>query len=318
MIAGIALLAGSFLLSWEAFIMVALTEVVLGTIFMLYTRWRYKEIEKLSSYLREISSGHYGLDVRNNYEGELSILRNEIFKVTERLAQHSEYLQHDKKRLADAIADISHQLKTPLASMQVMLDVLEQPNIPEEKRLQFLHSLQTQLERMEWLISSLLKLSKLDAGTIQFQSEDAAILDVIKQALQPVEIAIEVKELRIHIEGDRNARFLVDLKWTTEAIINVIKNAVEHTPPQSTITLIIRETSIFTELIVTDEGSGISKEDLPHLFKRFYKGKHSGESSIGIGLALTHSIMQSQNGMIEVKNGLRSGSEFTFKWYKRK
>lgn len=310
------LLGFSYFVSWGAFIMVAITEIVLGAIFILYTNWRYREIEKLSGYLREISSGNYGLDVRNNYEGELSILRNEIFKVTERLQQQSHYLKNDKEQLADAIADISHQLKTPLTSMQVMLDLLEQRELPQEKRTEFLHNIQTQLERMEWLISSLLKLSKLDAGTVQFQRDRTLVKALVNQAIHSVAIAIELKDIELRFEGDVEAEFHVDHKWTTEAIINVVKNAVEHTPEGGKITFAIQDNPLYVELLIADTGNGIAKEDLPHIFKRFYKGKYAGESSIGIGLALTYSIMQAQNGIVEVKNRKQGGSEFLFKWYK--
>ena len=310
------LLAIAYVISWAAFIMVALTVIIIGAIFIIYTGWRYKEIEKLSCYLRNISNGNYGLDVRDNREGELSILRNEIFKVTERLSQNSEYLKRDKMRMADAIADISHQLKTPLTSMQVMLDLLEQPTLPWEKHEEFLRSLQLQLERMDWLITSLLKLSKLDAGTISFSREQVKVSSLIEQAMQPIAIPLEVKELQVELQGDLEAIFHVDRKWTTEAFINVLKNAVEHTPPHGRIEITINDTSLYTEVSIADSGAGVAKEDLPHLFKRFYKGKHSGESSIGIGLALSYGIMQAQNGIIEVCNGRQGGTIFTLKWYK--
>jgi len=310
------LLAIAYIISWEAFIMVTLTAVILCIIFVIYTRWRYSEIENLSSYLREISNGNYGLDVRNNREGELSILRNEIFKVTERLSHNSEYLKRDKMRMADAIADISHQLKTPLTSMQVMLDLLDQPNLPKEKHEEFLRSLQLQLERMDWLITSLLKLSKLDAGTIDFSREQVKVSALIAKAMEPIAIPLEVKELQVELHGDLEAIFHVDRKWTAEALINILKNAVEHTPAKGRIDISILDTHLFTEVSIADSGVGVSKEDLPHLFKRFYKGKHSGESSIGIGLALSYSILQAQNGIIEVQNGSQIGTVFTLKWYK--
>ncbi|URN96400.1 MAG: HAMP domain-containing histidine kinase [Candidatus Pristimantibacillus lignocellulolyticus] len=315
-VATLILLAIAYIISWEAFIMVASTAIILGIIFVIYTRWRYGEIEKLSSFLREISSGNYGLDVRNNREGELSILRNEIFKVTERLSHNSEFLKRDKIRMADAIADISHQLKTPLTSMQVMLDLLDQPTLPRDKHEEFLRSLQLQLERMDWLITSLLKLSKLDAGTIDFSREQVKVSSLIKHAMEPIAIPLELKELQVELHGDLEAVFHVDRKWTTEALINILKNAVEHTPANGRIDISILDTYLYTEVSIADSGVGVAKEDLPHLFKRFYKGKHSGESSIGIGLALSYSILQAQNGIIEVQNGSRIGTVFTLKWYK--
>jgi len=311
----VALVAAAIWLDWAAFGLV-LTVIVLSCYnFYRFTRWRYQELEKLSEYLRQIASGDYSFVIRDNREGELSILKNEIFKVTVRLSEQSEYLLRDKERMSEAISDISHQLKTPLTSMGVMLDLLKQPNLPEEKQQQFLKYLQQQLERMEWLITSLLKLSKLEAGTVLFHPERVKLTELIQKAQSPIEIPIELKEINIVLEGDKELALDVDKKWTIEAILNVVKNAVEHTPHRGTIMLILSQNSLYTELKVVDTGKGIAKEDIPHLFKRFYRGKYASDSSVGIGLAMSYHIMQAQNGVIEVCNGEQLGAIFTLKWY---
>ena len=299
-----------------AAVCVLLTSALLIGAFMRLTGWRYRELEKLSGYLRRISGGDYSLDVRDNDEGELSILKNEIYKVTAMLAESGSRLQHDKRQLTEAISDISHQLKTPLTSMIVMVDLLEDPGLPEEKRREFTRGLRVQLERLEWLISSLLKLSKIDAGTARFKREQVKVPQLVQRALDAVLIPMEIKEQTVRVSGDEEVSFVGDLNWTAEALINLLKNGVEHTPPGGTISIDYSENALYTEIVVSDNGTGIAKEDLPHIFKRFYRGKNAGEGSIGIGLALAHSIIANQNGSIEVKSVPGQGTEFRIKMYK--
>lgn len=311
----VALAIAAIWLGWAVFGLVLAVIVVSYYNFYHFTRWRYRELERLSEYLRQIAGGDYSFVIRDNREGELSILKNEIFKVTVRLSEQSEYLLRDKERMGEAISDISHQLKTPLTSMGVMLDLLKQPNLPQDKQHQFLKYLQQQLERLEWLITSLLKLSKLEAGTVLFQPERVKLAELIQRSLSPIEIPIELKELSIVLDGDPDLVLEVDKKWTIEAILNVVKNAVEHTPHGGTITLTLSQNSLYSELKIADSGRGIAQEDIPHLFKRFYRGKYASESSVGIGLAMSYQIMQAQNGIIEVYNGEQIGAIFTLKWY---
>jgi len=273
-------------------------------------------MEKLSSYLRKIASGNYTLDMRDNEEGELSILKNEIYKVTLKLSEQSALLKQDKLRLTDAISDISHQLKTPLTSMLVMVDLLSKPELPNEKRGEFTHHIRIQLERIEWLITSLLKLSKIDAGTIQFKKDQVRIEHLLHKAMEPLLIPIDIKELSIEVEGDPEIAFTVDQNWTAEALINLLKNAVEHTHEGGSITIQYGENPLFTEIDITDTGRGIAKEDLPYIFKRFYKGKNAADSSVGIGLAMAHSIITSQNGTIDVSSHPGRGTQCRIKFYK--
>jgi signal transduction histidine kinase len=311
----LALLVTLIWLDWDA-VLVVLGAIVLTCLnFYIFTRWRYRELNALSDYLRKIAGGNYSFDLRDNREGELSILKNEIFKVTMRLVEQGEYLLHDKERMSEAISDISHQLKTPLTSMGVMLDLLQQPNLPPERQRQFLHHLQQQLERMEWLITALLKISKLEAGTVLFQREPVKLIELVREALQPLEIPIELKELDIKLQGDQDIVIDVDRKWTVEAMLNILKNAVEHTPLGGSITLTLSHNALYSELTIADSGNGIAKGDLPHLFKRFYRGSNASESSVGIGLAMSYSILQAQNGKIEISNAPAGGALFTLKWY---
>jgi signal transduction histidine kinase len=303
--------------SVQAAVIVTITNLLLIAVTVVYTYWRYRDIERLSSYLRKISSGDFTLDVRDNREGELSILKNEIYKVTLKLSEHSVLLQKDKMKLTNAISDISHQLKTPITSMVVMSDLLNDARLTEEKRLEFTHNIRVQLERIEWLVASLLKLSKIDAGTIQFKKDKVLVNDLIQKAVHPLLIPMDVKEQTIELEGNETVSFIGDLNWTSEALINIIKNCVEHTPNKGTISIHFSENSLFTEVVIADNGKGIAKEDLPYIFKRFYKGKNAIEESVGIGLAMAHSIITSQNGTIQVDSKPGQGTTFQLKFYKQ-
>ena len=312
----LAAIVGALMISPAATALVFFLSILLIGSSLLYTRWRYREIEKLSVYLREISSGNDTLDVRDNQEGELSILKNDIYKVTRMLSEHRSLLQRDKLQLTDAISDISHQLKTPLTSMTVMADLLSAPDLPPAKRTEFTHHIRIQLERIDWLVSSLLKLSKIDAKTIPFKKDRIPMKSLIQKALEPVMIPMDIKGQTISIAGDDDVSFVGDFNWTAEAVINILKNGVEHTPEGGAIAITFSENALFTELVIADNGKGIPKEDLPYIFKRFYKGKNAGEGSIGIGLAMAHSIIASQNGLIDVTSDSEKGTQFRIKFYK--
>lgn len=283
----------------------------------LFTLRRYKEIEKLSGYLRNISNGNYSMDIRDNEEGELSILKNEIYKVTLMLSKQGEFLKKDKEKLADAISDISHQLKTPLTSMMVMIDLLSEENLNLEKRIEFTKNIEMQLERMDWLLTSLLKLSKIDAGTITFKKDKVKVSELIKKAMSPLLIPMELKEQKLIVDGNENTSFTGDLNWSIEAIVNIVKNCIEHTKNKGVISIFYEENPLYTEIKILDNGSGIEKEDLPYIFKRFYKGKNASVGSVGIGLAMAKSIIVSQNGDMSVRSKKNQGTEFSIKFYNK-
>ncbi|MFF2017711.1 sensor histidine kinase [Paenibacillus sp. NPDC058177] len=307
----------SVFISFVTAAFVCILSIVLIVSSLLFTRWRYRELEKLSIYLREISNGNDTLDVRDNQEGELSILKNDIYKVTLMLSEHRSLLQQDKIQLTDAISDISHQLKTPLTSMTVMADLLSAPDLPPAKRTEFTHHIRIQLERIDWLVSSLLKLSKMDAKTIPFKKDVIPMKKLIQKALEPVMIPMDIKGQNLSITGDDEVTFIGDFNWTVEAVLNILKNGVEHTQEGGTISITFSENALFTEIIIADNGQGIPKEDLPYIFKRFYKGKNASEGSIGIGLAMAHSIIASQNGVIDVTSDSGQGTQFRIKFYKQ-
>ncbi|WP_339174131.1 HAMP domain-containing sensor histidine kinase [Paenibacillus sp. FSL H7-0943] len=315
----ISLLAiiGTAFISSAAMGITAVTSVLLIGCCLLFTRWRYREIEKLSGYLRQISSGNYSLDVRDNQEGELSILKNDIYKVTLMLSEQRLLLQEDKIKLTNAISDISHQLKTPLTSMTVMADLLSDPDLDVEKRIEFTRKISLQLDRIGWLVSSLLKFSKIDAGTIQFKKDSIKVKKLVQKSMEPILIPMDIKEQRIQIEGEDATSFIGDYNWTTEAMINILKNCVEHTPAGGEIAISFAENTLFTEIVITDNGKGIPKAEIPFIFKRFYKGTNANEDSVGIGLALAQSIITEQNGTIDVVSEVGKGTQFRIKFYKQ-
>ena len=284
---------------------------------LLFTKWRYQEIDKLSGYLQQISNGDFQLDVRDNHEGELSILKSQIFKVTKMLTEQGTMLHEDKAKLTNAISDISHQLKTPLTSMMVMADLLRDKNLDDAKRAEFTRNLQVQLERMEWLVSSLLKLSKIDAGTIFFKKEKVMVHSLVQNAVEPLLVPMDIKMQSLNIKGDDTVVFFGDINWTTEALINIIKNCVEHTAEGGEISIQFSENPLYTEITIADNGKGIARDDLPYIFKRFYKGKNASDDSVGIGLAMAHSIITRQQGDIEVTSQPGIGTRFQIKFYKQ-
>lgn len=285
--------------------------ILLLLINVYYTKWRYRQLAYLAEYLKKINRGDYSLELRDNTEGELSILKNEIYKTTVTLREQNTALQNEKIYMKDALSDISHQLKTPLTSMFMMTDLLCDGDLPEVKRIEFTDRLRSQLERIQWLVSSLLKLSKLDAGTVQFNKQLVAPKDLLDSVCAPLSITMELKQQQLTMETD-DLLFACDRNWTVEALVNILKNCVEHTPEHGNIHIACFTNPLRTTITITDSGSGIAQEDLPYVFNRFYKGKNAGSDSIGIGLAMAYSIISSQGGHIDVRaNPSSPGTIFT-------
>lgn len=307
---------GAFFLSTLAGFLALGSNLLLLFLMRMFNKKRYQKLDDLSAYLHRICTGEYSLDIRDNEEGELSILKNEIYKVTLRLSEQSELLKKDKIYLADAISDISHQLKTPLTSMLMMTELLESPDLPEDKRLTFTRSIKKQLERIEWLVSSLLKLSKIDAGTIQFKKESVEVKKLVSKAAEPLSIPMELRQQQLIIEGD-DAVFIGDFNWSCEAVLNILKNCMEHTQVGGEISVNTVENPLYTEVVIVDNGEGMDPEDVPNIFKRFYRGKNAGSESVGIGLAMARSIIVQQNGDITVKSEKGKGTSFRIRFYKK-
>ncbi len=283
-------------------------------VFLVYTKKRYQKINELNNYLSLVCSGNYDLNINENTEGELSILKNNLYKVITILQTQKEKLAKDKTSLAESLADISHQIKTPLTSIMMMTDLLKDES-NEAKRAEFLSIIETQLDKMKWLIITLLKLSKLDAGTIELKSEKQSVKNVINESLTPFLIALELKNIRLENTAN-DFMFNGDKNWSIEAFGNIIKNCIEHTDNGGTLSITSGSTNIYDSIFISDNGCGISKEDLPHIFERFYYGKNSSKNSIGIGLALAKTIFEKQRTVIKVNSTLGVGTTFEVRFYK--
>ncbi len=288
--------------------------IVLIAGFSYYTDKRYKALARLNIYLDKVLAGDDMPSILDQEEGELSILKTNIYKATTTLNHQKELLAEDKLRMANAIADISHQLKTPLTSMMVMNDLLKTEE-DVDKRKEFLNTQSTQLDRMNWLIQTLLKLSKLDAGTIELKSESILDKDLILEALKPFDIQMDLRGIS-NIVKTIGTSFKCDKNWTIEAIQNIIKNCIEHMESGGILTISSEDTNIYNQIIISDMGCGIAQEDLPHIFERFYKGKNAIKDSVGIGLALAKSIITSQHGDILVESQEGIGTKFFIRFYK--
>lgn len=287
---------------------------ILTLTFYIVTKKRYKKIADLNNYLSLVCAGNYMIDIKDNTEGELSILKNNLYKVIVLLRSKNELLEKDKIYLADSLADISHQLKTPLTSLMVMVDLLkDEKNIDKQK--QFISIIEIQISKIKWLVENLLKLSKLDAGTIKFKKEQIDVLSVITKSLSPFLVQMEMKNISLETTIN-DFSFTGDLNWTSEAVENIIKNCIEHTADYGKLNIETGVTNIYSYIKITDNGCGIKKKDLPHIFERFYQGENSSKESVGIGLALAKTIVENQGGSIEVTSEENVGTEFIIKFNK--
>lgn len=287
-------------------------------IILFYLKRRDKKIKQITKYINEIKNKKYELNIDENSEDELSNLKNELYKITIMLKEESEISKKDKENLKVSVEDISHQLKTPLTSITIMLDNLkENPNMDENIKQKFIFEISKQIDWINWLVISMLKLSKLDANVVQFYDEKINLNKFITEIVKNLEIPIEIKNQNIIINGDNEAAFVGDYKWQQEAVTNIIKNCIEHNKENGTINIKYEENNLFTKISIKDEGIGIEKEDLKHIFERFYKGKNSTDNSVGIGLSLSKNIIEKNNGIILCKSEIGKGTEFIIKYMKK-
>lgn len=286
-------------------------------IFICYQKQRNRKIQELVDYIRKIEHGIYRIEIEENEEGELSRLQNELYKITVMLRESSELAGQQKKALADSVSDISHQLKTPLTSCLVLLDNLsESENMTEETRRRFLSEITGQLTSVSWLVQVLLKLSRLDAGVVELKKEELSVSALIRGAVEKVGLLAEWKQIDIQVMGEEEPFIKGDRHWLEEALVNLIKNAIEHSPEDSEIRIQVEDNQVYTCIHVRDFGNGISYEDQKHIFERFYRSADAGEDSVGIGLALAQEIMKRQNGYLTVESEPGQGTTFHMKFLK--
>lgn len=289
--------------------------VVFGAAFTVFTRARYKSIAELSGQIDLVLHNEERFSIGSMEEGELSILHGEITKLLLRIREQNEALKKDKIQLADSLADIAHQLRTPLTSANLILSLLENTFDESERRV-FVHETEELLVRMDWLLTSLLKLSRLDAGVVVFQSEPADVGGLIRAALRPLLIPMELHNMEVHAEVPEGLLLRCDPGWLAEAIQNILKNCMESAGENGKIEITCEDTPLYTEITVHDSGAGFAEEELPRLFDRFYRGKSQNAAGSGIGLALCRRIVTGQGGTVVAKNHPQGGAVFSLRFPK--
>lgn len=286
-------------------------------IFYLYDKNKSKKIKEITKMISKINNRQFDIDINDFNEGELSILKNEISKTTIMLRQVADNSVKDKLNLKDSLGDISHQLKTPLTSITIMIDnILDNPDMNEKTRKKFLINIKREILNINFLVMSLLKLSKFDANVVKFNKESVYLKDIIIESIKNVSMIKELKNITIKVSGDDNIKLLCDFKWQVESITNILKNSIEHTSEYGTVEVNYSENKLYTRILIKDNGKGINSDDLPHIFDRFYKGKNGSDDSFGIGLSLSKTIIEKEGGSITVKSTPNIGTIFTIKYLK--
>lgn len=295
-------------------LLVTLSIILIIIFYIIYMIREHRALSKISTSINKVLNNDYSIDIREYHDDYLSSLSSDVYKVISLLKEQRDISYQDKKYLEETLSDISHQLRTPLTSMYVINDLLE-TNLSSRKKKEFLNRNRTQLERIEWLVTSLLKLSRLDSGSVELIKEKTNLYQLVEASIDPVRISLELKKINIINQVDRSIYIDVDFNWTKEAFINIIKNAYEYTPVKGSITINASVNPLYTELKITDTGCGIPKDKLPFIFNRFYKVNEDSDS-IGIGLNMTKRIINEQLGEIEVDSKVNQGTTFIIKFYK--
>lgn len=291
--------------------------ILILTIVLIYNRKKEREIKKINKYLNEINNGNYELKIEENCEDELSKLKNELYKTTVLLRETAENSEQEKINLSNSLADISHQIKTPLTSIRIMLDNIEDnPDMDRKTREEFIEDISKQIDWISSLAISLLKLAKFDAGAIKMNDQEVNVKKLINNVISNLAILLDIKNIKIEQKIDDDTIIKADYNWQLEALTNIIKNAIEHSHDNGTIHIDVGNNSVFVKIKIRDEGEGIDKKDIKHIFDRFYKAKKSSENSIGIGLSLAKTIIEQENGYIKVDSEVDRGTTFEIKYLK--
>ena len=316
----IAIAVPSFFMDLKCGLLVTGMALLLILVRYIADRKRYNRIRNLSDSIDQILHGAENVSFEEYKEGEVAILTSEVHKMVIRLREQASQLLADKRFLSDSIADIAHQLRTPLTSMNIVVDMFSEEELSDEKRFNLLSEMMTGLNRIEWLINTLLKMSKIDADTVFFEEKEYRLADMIKRATDTLAVPLDIQNNALKVQVPEDATLRGDMMWTCEAIGNILKNCMEHTPEDGQIEIAVKDTPIFAEITITDTGTGFDPDDLPHVFERFYRGKVAVTSSIGIGLSLSKMIVERQSGTIRAMNREEPehGAKFVVRFYKSK
>lgn len=290
--------------------------LVLYIYFALKKSKRTKRINKIIELISKINKRNFDIDIEDYTEDELSILKQEVYKTSLMLRSEADNSLKDKLNLKDSLSDISHQLKTPLTSITIMIDnILDNEEMDTKTKRKFLISIKREIININFLVQNLLKLSKFDANVIKFDKEEVLIKDIIDEAIKKVSALSELKGVSIKVSGDKGSTIKCDFMWEVEALSNIIKNSIEHIEGEGFVEVNYTKNKVYSRILIRDNGVGINEDDLPYIFDRFYKGKNSSKDSVGIGLALSKSIIEKDNGSISVKSTPKIGTIFTTKYF---
>lgn len=284
---------------------------------MLFRRKRERDVAELISYLMRVQDHLELPDLVCMQEGQFGILQSEIYKLVALLQEQYSGEHKEKQYLADMLSDISHQIKTPMAAITIMSDLLKSQNLSEEKRLEYVAKIDQQLRRIHWLVRNLLTISQLEADMLELKSDKVSVEKMIEEVLQPVALMADVKNVELIVQVPPDIWLVCDRQWTTEAISNIVKNCIEHTREDGKVSILVTQNNFSTNIVIRDNGEGIAKEYLPYIFKRFYKTPGSSNNSVGIGLSMSKQIIMRQNGNIDVTSEVGVGTEFVVKMYHR-
>lgn len=289
--------------------------VIALTLYLYYKN--NKTVNQIIHSVKELNKKNYVLEIEEQGESELSILKNELYKITVMLKEESENASDEKKCLSKAVEDISHQLKTPLTSIRILLDNLEETKMDEKTRKECIRDISKQLENMNFLTITLLKLARFDAGVIVMKKEPISATHIFSKIKSDLAILLELKNQKLLIEDNHDIELEGDYNWQVEAFTNIIKNCSEHSKPGSVIEVFFHETPFYSKIQIQDHGEGISKKDIKHIFERFYKSSNASRDSIGIGLSLAKTIIEENNGYITCKSEEGVGTTFEIKYAKK-
>lgn len=285
-------------------------------LFLMYNKRRNKSIESITRYLEQINKKNYDLNIESNSEGQLSILKNEIYKTTVMLKEVANNSKLDKLNLKKSLEDISHQLKTPLTSILIILDnLIDDENMNVEMRNDFIKNIKREIMNINFLVQEILKLSKFESNTIEFIKKDIEIKEIIKSSIDNVLLLCDLKNIEIIVEANNYYKIKCDYRWEIEAITNILKNCIEYSENGQKIIINFQQNNIYFMIKIKSFGKMIDKKDLPHIFERFYRGKNSNSEGIGIGLALSKAIINEDNGTIDVFSNKKE-TTFIIKFYR--
>ncbi|MCL6602236.1 MAG: HAMP domain-containing histidine kinase [Paenibacillus sp.] len=306
----------------NCWVLITYSLMVWGALFLLFAVILYsfkmkrrERIHEITNYLHSINQKQEMILPRHQ-EDEFSFLEDEMYKTVVELRQTRETALKERQSLKNNLTNITHQLKTPITSIFLMTELLADSRESDEDLL-YVEKIHKQMNRLEYLVSAILTLSRLDSGTLEMKREPVNVYEMLTCAVEPLEKIIAQKgQALIIVQNEPAVIYSGDYYWSIEAVLNLIKNCSEHTPAGGTITLSYEQNPIFTRIVVEDNGKGLVKEEIPDLFKRFYKGKNARKDSVGIGLALAKSIIEKQNGNIRAENRREGGARFIIKLYR--